>query len=115
YHPRRAFLLFATALVFSPSASAQQGKLWRIGVLETTAKEMNAANLDALRKGLRELGYVEGKNLAIHYRSADGRSERFKELASDLVLEKVDLIATRGTPGTRAAMNATSTIPIVTI
>jgi putative ABC transport system substrate-binding protein len=76
---------------------------------------MNAANLDALRKGLRELGYVEGKNLVIHYRSVDGHAERFQELANDLILEKVDLIVTRGTPGTRAAMTASTTIPIVTV
>jgi putative ABC transport system substrate-binding protein len=89
--------------------------VWRIGLLETTSKTMNAANLDALRKGLRELGYVEGKNLVIHYRSVDGHAERFQELANDLILEKVDLIVTRGTPGTRAAMTASTTIPIVTV
>ena len=109
----RTLLLAATALLFASSASAQQGKIWRIGVLETTSRTMNAANLEALHKGLRELGYVEGKNLLIHYRSADGNPARFKELASDLVLEKVDLIVTRGTPATRAAMSATATIPIV--
>ena len=110
---RRALLLATAALLFVSPASAQQGKVWRIGLLETTSRTMNAANFDALRKGLQDLGYVEGKNLAIHYRSADGQVERFKELANDLVLEKVDLIVARGVPATRAAMLATSTIPIV--
>jgi putative tryptophan/tyrosine transport system substrate-binding protein len=107
-------VLIVAASLFAPLVNAQQGKVWRIGVLETTSQTMNSANLDALRKGLRELGYVEGKNLVIDYRSVDGRTERYKELANALVLEKVDLIVTRGTPATRAAMAASATIPIVT-
>jgi putative ABC transport system substrate-binding protein len=62
---------------------------------------------------LRELGYVEGRNLIIEYRSADGRADRFPELASELVRLKIDLIVTRGTPAARAAKNATGTIPVV--
>ena len=58
------------------SFAQQQGKVWRIGMLETVPTELNAANLDAFRQGLRELGYVEGRNLIIEYRSADGRRER---------------------------------------
>ena len=110
---RRALLLATAALLFASPASAQQGKVWRIGLLETTSRTMNATNFDALRKGLQDLGSVEGKNQLIHYRSADGQAERFKELANDLILEKVDLIVGRGVPATRAAMLATSTIPIV--
>ncbi|HEY3177675.1 MAG TPA: ABC transporter substrate-binding protein [Casimicrobiaceae bacterium] len=75
--------------------------------------QRDSANLDALRKGLRELGYVEGRNLIIEYRSADGRADRFPELASELVRLKIDLIVTRGTPAARAAKNATGTIPVV--
>jgi putative ABC transport system substrate-binding protein len=82
-------------------------------MLEAIPAARNAANLDALRKGLRELGYVEGQNLVIEYRSADGRAERFPDLAAELVRLKVDLIVTRGTPATRAAKNATETIPVV--
>ena len=89
------------------------GKVYRIGMLEAIPAAQNAANLDALRKGLRELGYVEGRNLVIEYRSADGRAERFPDLASELVRLKVDLIVTRGTPAARAAKNATETIPVV--
>ncbi len=112
---RQILIAVAAGALLTRSATAQQqSKIWRIGMLETTSKTMNAANLDALRKGLRESGYIEGKNLIIHYRSADGNPARFRELANDLVLEKVDLIVTRGTPATRAAMTATTTIPIVT-
>ena len=88
-------------------------KVYRIGMLETIPAAQNAANLDALRKGLRNLGYVEGRNLIIEYRSADGRAEQFPELASELVRRKVDLIVTRGTPAARAAKSATETIPVV--
>jgi putative ABC transport system substrate-binding protein len=67
----------------------------------------------SLRARMRELGWVEGRNLAIEYRWADGRTERLSELASDLVRLKVDVIVTHNTPGPLAAKQATSTIPIV--
>jgi putative ABC transport system substrate-binding protein len=70
-------------------------------------------NLEALRKGLRDHGYIEGRNLIIEYRSADGRAERFPDLASELLRLKIDLLVTRGTPAARAAKNATETIPVV--
>jgi len=108
-------LLFILGLLAGPLvADAQQaGKVYRIGILETIPAARNAANLDALRKGLRDLGYVEGRNLVIKYRSADGRAERFPDLAAELVRLKVDLIVTRGTPAARAAKKATETIPTV--
>lgn len=106
--------LGASALATSfGSFAQQQGKVYHIGILEPIPAAQNAANLDALRKGLRELGYVEGQNLVIEYRSADGLAERFPELASELVHLKVDLIVTRGTPAARAAKSATETIPLV--
>src|SRR5947199_3261815 len=109
---RRAFI--ASVLLAVPAVRAQQAsRIYRIGILEAIPASQNAANLDSLRKGLRELGYVEGRNLIIEYRSADGRAERFPELASDLVHLKVDLIVTRGTPAARAAKDATATIPVV--
>ena len=77
---RRTFIGgVAGGLLAAPlGAHAQQvGKVYRIGILEPIPAAQNAANLDALRKGLRELGYVEGRNLVIEYRSADGRAERF--------------------------------------
>jgi putative ABC transport system substrate-binding protein len=82
-------------------------------MLERTPMAINAANLDGLRQGLRELGYVEGKNFVIEYRSADGRDERIQSLATELVRLKVDLLLTRGTPAARAAKNATGMIPVV--
>ncbi len=91
----------------------QAGKVYRIGVLETISMALNAANFDAFRQGLRELGYVEGQNVVIEYRSADGRQERFPDLVTELVRLKVDLILTRGTPAALAAKNATGTIPVV--
>ena len=112
---RRDFitLLGGAAAAWPLAARAQQvGKIYRIGILEPIPAARNAANLDALRKGLRELGYVEGRNLVIEYRSADGLAERFPELASELVRLKVDLIVTRGTPAAIAAKRATETIPV---
>jgi putative ABC transport system substrate-binding protein len=98
----------------SITADAQQaGTVYRIGMLETRSTELNAANIDAFRQGLRELGYKEGHNLQIAYRSSDGRDERFPALASELVGLKVDLILTRGTPAALAAKGATGTIPVV--
>ncbi len=82
-------------------------------MLERTPPATNAANFEAFRRGLRELGYVERKNLVIEYRSADGRDERFAALATELVRLNVDLILTRGTPAALAAKNATGTIPVV--
>src|SRR5437762_2975232 len=113
---RRTFIgRLVGGLLAAPLAvrAQQAGKVYRIGILEPIPAAQNAANLDALRKGLRNLGYVEGRNLSIEYRSADGRAERFPELASDLVRLKVDLIVTRGTPAARAAKDATATIPVV--
>src|SRR4051812_41200613 len=94
-------------------AFAQKTRVWRVGVLETTSISRNAANFDALRKGLHALGYVEGQNLVFEYRSAEGRGERFAAFATELVAAKVDLIVTRGTPALLAASKATRTIPIV--
>jgi putative ABC transport system substrate-binding protein len=113
---RRDFIAAASgAMIVGPlGARAQQGgKAYRIGILETTPAAQNAANLNALRKGLQNLGYVEGRNLVIEYRSADGRAERFPDLASELVRLKVDLIVTRGTPAAQAAKDAAGTIPVV--
>ena len=113
---RRDFVIgLAWAVAAWPRAASgqQAAKIYRIGILEQIPAERNAANLAALRKGLRDLGYVEGRNLVIEYRSADGLAERFPDLASELVRLGVDLIVTRGTPATQAVQNATGTIPVV--
>jgi putative tryptophan/tyrosine transport system substrate-binding protein len=112
---RTVILVVGGSLLAMPFASSAQApaKVWRIGMLETTPAAMNAANLDAFRQQLRELGYVEGRNLIIEYRSADGRNERFAGLAAELVTMKVDVIVARGSPATQSAKNATRTIPVV--
>src|SRR5215204_1093763 len=93
--------------------SAQAPRIYRIGIIETVATAHNKPNLAALVGALRELGYVEGSNLHIEYRSADGEAARFPEIAAELVTAGVDLIVTRGTPAALAAKNATQSIPIV--
>jgi putative ABC transport system substrate-binding protein len=103
------------SLLVAPVATDAQtsAKIWRIGMLETRSIDLNAANVEAFRQALLALGYTEGRNLQIVYRSADGRDERFPGLASELVGLKVDLIVSRGTPASLAAKNATQTIPVV--
>jgi putative ABC transport system substrate-binding protein len=113
---RRSFIIRAGAALLamqSPTARSQSGKTFRVGILDSVSVAQNAANLEAFRKGLRDLGYVEGRNLIIEYRSADGHAERFPELAAELLRLNVDLLVTRGTPAARAAKRATDTIPIV--
>ena len=113
---RRAFttLLCGAAVAWPIAARAQQaGKVHRIGVLETISTTLNVANFYALREGLRQLGYAEGQNLVIEYRSADGRDDRFPGLARELLALKVDVVVTRGTPAAKAVKNATSTVPVV--
>jgi putative ABC transport system substrate-binding protein len=113
---RRTFIRFVAGgfpIMASGARAQQAGRVYRIGILEAVPAAENAANLDAFRKGLRELGYVEGRNLVIEYRSADGHAERFPDLAAELVQLKVDLIVTRGTPAASAAKTATETTPVV--
>jgi len=106
--------LGGAAIAWPLAARAQQaGKVYRVGMLETTSAALNAANLDALREGLRQLGYVEGQNLVVEYRSADGRPGHFSDLAAELIRLNVDVIVTRGTPAAIAAKKASNTIPIV--
>jgi putative ABC transport system substrate-binding protein len=108
--------LLGGAAAWPLAARAERGeKIYRIGILEPVPAARNAANLDALRKGLRDFGYFEGRNLAIEYRSANGQAERFPNLASELVGLNVDLILTRGTPATTAVQNATGAIPVVMV
>src|SRR5262249_25234831 len=112
---RREFVTFGGAALICPQPThAQQGaRAHRIGVLETISLKLNAANFSAFRRGLAELGYIEGQNLVIEYRSADGRQDRFADLARELVRLNVDLIVTRGTPAAQAAKAATAIVPVV--
>ena len=94
--------------------SAQQPvKTWKIGVLVSSTQALNAARDEALRQGLRDLGYEEGKNIAMEYRYAEGKTDRLDKLARELVEQKVDVIVVGGTSVAVAAKKATSTIPIV--
>jgi len=95
------------------SFAQQKGKVWRIGFLGSTPASGFARQVEALRAGLRDLGYVEGKNLVIEYRWAEGNFELLPQLAAELVRLKVDVIVTHGNQGIIAAKNATSTLPIV--
>ena len=95
------------------SFAQHQGKVRRIGFLGTGSAAGMAGWVGALRMGLRDLGYVNGSNIAIEYRWADGKYERAPALAAELVRLNVDVLVTHGTPGTRAAKEATKTIPIV--
>jgi len=95
-------------------AEAQQaGKVYRIGYLAGASPAAIPERVEAFRQGLRELGYVEGKNIVIEFRWAKGKLARIPALAAELVHRKVDVIVTVGSLPTRAAKEATSTIPIV--
>ena len=113
---RREFIaLVGGAAAWPFATSAQQAKVPRIGYLVTGSLESPDARLflDAFRQGLHERGYVEGQNIVIEFRAANGEIERFPALASELVRLKVDVVVAANTPGARALQQATTTIPIV--
>src|SRR5262245_14500615 len=106
--------LSALLLALYVCADAQEAaKVWRIGVLVSSSASLNASRDDALRQGLREIGYVEGKNIIIEYRYAEGKLDRLSKLAADLVRSQPDVILVGGTRVAVAAKQATSVIPIV--
>lgn len=101
-------------IAFEPLAvEAQEKKVYRVGYLNSTNPTINAPWLNAFRQGLREFGWIEGQNISIEYRWADGNADRLPAFASDLVKLRVDVIVTSGNAGVRAAREASSTIPIV--
>src|SRR4029453_1286934 len=114
---RKTVISFAlTALFYAfclPVWAQQPTKVPRIGYLVISSLSGSASRAEAFRQGLRELGYVEGKNIVIEWRSADGKRERGPILAEELVRLKVDVIVTGGSGATRPAKEATKTIPIV--
>jgi putative tryptophan/tyrosine transport system substrate-binding protein len=113
---RRTFLCGLTlgTLIAPIAGEAQQAeKMYRIGFLGPAAERVYTDSLCGLRVGLAERGYVEGKNIAFESRFAEDKFERLPGLAAELVRNKVDIIVVHSTPGTRAAKQATSTIPIV--
>src|SRR5512132_174621 len=107
-------LLVGLTLTFVRLAEAQlPTKVPRIGFLGAASASALTGQLDAFRQGLRELGYIEGKNIAIEYRYAEGKLDRLPELAVAFVRLKVDaIVVAGGTPDIRAAKNASKTIPI---
>jgi putative ABC transport system substrate-binding protein len=113
---RKYFLwLIATVLVTTtPVADAQQtGRVHRIGVLITTSRSAGAGNIDAFQQGLRELGYVEGKNIVIEYRYAEGKLEPLPDLMAELIRLKVDVIVTNSAAPIRATKDPTATVPVI--
>ena len=112
---RRTFLYGLTlGTVVTPFAGEAQpaGRAYRVGLLGL-ASGSDAPVLASLRQGLRDLGYEEGKNLVIEYRTAEGKYDRLPALAVQLVGLKIDVLVTYGTPGALAAKQATTTIPVV--
>jgi ABC-type uncharacterized transport system substrate-binding protein len=110
----QSILVVVVLLVLGVIAEAQQpAKIPRIGYLTGATPDGQSARIEPFRQGLRELGYVEGKNIFIEYRYAEGKLDRLPALAAELVRLKVDVIVTGGQAITRAAKNATNTIPIV--
>jgi putative ABC transport system substrate-binding protein len=108
-----ALLTLELVVPYAVGDAQPASKVHRIGFLEVLPAASNTTNLRSFREGLRDLGYIEGQHFTIEYRSADGRAERFPDLASELVGLRVDVIVTRGTPAALAAKRATATIPVV--
>jgi len=103
-------LLFAQSI---PAQAQQAARIPRIGILIAASTSFYSARVEALRQRLRELGYVEGKNIVIYYRFAEGKLERLPDLTAELVHLKVDVIVSAPTPAALAAKKASATIPIV--
>jgi putative tryptophan/tyrosine transport system substrate-binding protein len=114
---KRSITFAVSALLFALciGAEAQQAKVARIGFLGNSTSELEANLIGPFREGLRELGYIEGKNIAIEWRWAEGKYERFPGLIAELIGSKAELIVTAGTPASLAVKKATTTIPLVMI
>jgi putative tryptophan/tyrosine transport system substrate-binding protein len=103
-------LLFALCV---PVQAQQTGKVHRIGFLDSSTASGSAVLLEAFRQELNKLGWIEGKNITVEYRFAEGKNERLPELVADLIHLKVDLVVASGTQTALAAKSVTTTIPIV--
>ena len=110
-------VILAIGILVAPLAAEAQpaGKVHRIGWLGSASPLAARANVEAFQQGLRDLGYVEGQNIAIEYRYADGKIDRFPDLAAELVRLKVDVMVVGSGPAVLATKNATQTIPIVMV
>jgi putative tryptophan/tyrosine transport system substrate-binding protein len=107
------WLLVTVLQTTAPTAEAQQPKIHRIGFLSTPSASVISARIEAFRQGLRELGYVEGKNIVVEYRNAQGKVDGLAALAAELVRLQVEAIVTSGPQPVRPMREATATIPIV--
>ena len=111
---RRTFVTGAISILAAPLAGeAQPPRVPRLGFLGISPAAAYATRIEGFRQGLRELGYVEGQNIAIEWRYADSQADRLPGLAAELVRLHVDVIVAAGVEPTRAAKQATTTIPIV--
>src|SRR6478609_9887445 len=113
---RRDFIQIVSAAAAAGSFAARAqpaNKIARIGFLGSATAAGSSQSVKALREGLKALDYIEGKNIIIEFRWAEGKYERLPELVADLIRLNVDLLVTHGTPGTQAAKKATTNIPIV--
>ena len=108
-------LITVCLFIVSLTEAQQPKKVPRIGFLSGVSPSTISARVEAFRQGLRELGYVEGKNIFIEWRFAEGKVDRLPALAGELVRLKVDVIVSGAPPATRAARQATVTIPIVMV
>jgi ABC-type uncharacterized transport system substrate-binding protein len=99
--------------LLKPADEAQEPKIPRVGYLTVPSASAQASRVEAFRKGLRQLGYIEGQNIIVEYRFAEGNLDRVPVLAAELVNLKVDVIVSAGMAPTRSAKKATGTIPIV--
>ena len=113
-NPRLFWLITAILLAFVQQAEAQQPKIPRIGYLVSVSRKSDR-NADVFLQGLRDLGYIEGKNVLLEYRYAEGKLDRSPKLVAELLQLKVDIIVVPFLPGIRAAKEATKTIPIVMV
>jgi len=111
--PLRFLVVLIVFALCTPAEAQQPKKVPRIGYLSAPSLSSNSARVEAFQQGLRALGYVEGKNIVIEWRSAEGKLDRLPALAAELVRLKVDVIVTAGQGSTRPANEATNTIPIV--
>jgi putative ABC transport system substrate-binding protein len=116
---RRAvqILALALSLLAAPLAveAQQAGKVYRIGFLGNSTAALEANLVGPFREGLRELGYVEGQNIVIEYRWAEGKYERFPALIAELLGQKVEVIVTAGIPASLAVKKATTSVPLVMV
>jgi putative ABC transport system substrate-binding protein len=114
---RDFFSVLPLAILASPLAvgAQQAGKVYRIAFLGNSTAALETNLVGPFREGLRDLGYVEGRNVVIEYRWAEGKYERFPALVAELVALKVDVIVTAGTPAALAVKQATATIPLVMV